>query len=107
MNDGTTNPMILSVGDFLTLDGGCPGGTLLGKDDGFKDSGFPGCEFRTDKDLAVNLVVTGRIVRWNSKGGFFGVRVKVEFVGDCEPSTFVGGWVKRSRVDQWFDFSTF
>ena len=94
MNTNTTNPLTPSVGDFLVLDGGCGFGTLLGKDDGFKDSGFPGCEFRTDKDLAVNLVVTGWNVRWNSKGGFFGVRVKVEFVGDCEPSTFVGGWLK-------------
>lgn len=94
MNTNTMNPLTPSAGDFLVLDSGCRFGTLLGKDDGFKDSGFPGCEFRTDKDLAVNLVVTGRSVRWNSKDGFYGVRVKVEFVGDCEPSTFVGGWVK-------------
>lgn len=103
MNNTTTNDSLLnpSVGDFLVLDGGNAWGTLLCQDDGFKDSGFPGCQFRTEPHhaglhggLAVNLVVTGRNLRWNSKGGFMGVRVKVEFVGDCEPSTFVGGWVK-------------
>ena len=90
-NDSPLNP---TVGDFLGLDGGCLCGTVLSQDDGFKDSGFPGCQFRTDRELAVNVVVTGRSVRWNSRDAFFGVRVRVEFVGDCEPSTFVGGWVK-------------
>lgn len=43
------------------------------------------------KGVACNVTVTGRTFkvvqgqRW--------VRCKVEFVGDGEPSTFVGGWV--------------
>lgn len=43
------------------------------------------------KGVACNIAITGRTFkvvqgqRW--------VRCKVEFVGDGEPSTFVGGWV--------------
>lgn len=89
------------VGDWIDFDGGRLG-TLLCEDDGFSDSGFPGCEFRTEPrdglhgGLAINVRVTGRTPRWNSSGQFWGWRVQVEFVGDCEPSSFVGGWMRSN-----------
>ena len=65
----------------------------LDADDGFKDSSFPGCQFRVnleDKEilLAVNIKTTGK-PRWN--GARYQSRCKIEFVGDGEPSTFSGG----------------
>jgi hypothetical protein len=66
----------------------------LEKSDGWQDSGFPGCEFRVllprhnDIKLAVNVKVTGK-PRWN--GVRWESRCRIEFVGDCEPSTFSGG----------------
>jgi hypothetical protein len=44
------------------------------------------------KELAVNVTVTGRTLQ-RMQGDLF-VRVKIEFVGDGEPSTFTGGWLK-------------
>ena len=41
--------------------------------------------------LAVNVKVTGRVVRKDQ--GSEAVRAQIEFVGDCEPSTFVNGWL--------------
>lgn len=66
---------------------------LLEGDD-YCDAGFPGCAFRiqmSNYQLATNVTVTGRVARWFD--GEWHVRAKVEFVGDCEPSTFVNGWV--------------
>lgn len=59
--------------------------------------GWPGADFRltshnTGLELAVNIVVTGRT--FQRYGGELWVRVRVEFVGDCEPSTFVSAWMK-------------
>jgi hypothetical protein len=41
----------------------------------------------------VNVVVTGRT--WQRREGDYWVRVRIEFVGDGEPSVFVGGWLLR------------
>lgn len=43
--------------------------------------------------LATNVVVTGRT--WQRREGDYWVRVKIEFVGDGEPSTFSKGWMKQ------------
>jgi hypothetical protein len=63
----------------------------LEPDNGFKDSSFPGCQFRVELHglkIAINVKVTGQPkwngVRWQS-------RCKIEFVGDGEPSSFTGG----------------
>lgn len=45
------------------------------------------------KSLAVNVTITGRT--WQRREGDLWVRVRVEFVGDGEPSVFVGGWMLR------------
>ena len=43
------------------------------------------------KEVAVNVEITGR-TRIRRCGGWY-VRVKVTFVGDCEPDVVTGGWV--------------
>jgi hypothetical protein len=66
---------------------------LLKKDDGYKDNLFPGCQFRIqmfDSNVAVNVKITGKTP--TRRNGSLWYRVKVEFVGDGEPSTFSGGW---------------
>jgi len=82
------------VGDFVKPDGWYIG-ECLKPSDGFSDSGFPGCQFRLpagiDYKLAVNIRITGRKVRYSS--GFPRYRCEIEFVGDCEPSTFARGWI--------------
>jgi hypothetical protein len=72
----------------------------LEESDGFKDSGFPGCQFRVklpshDVKVAVNISTTGK-PKWN--GHLWQSRCKIEFVGDCEPSTFSGGLLYHKEV---------
>jgi len=85
------------VGSIVKLDNGRCEAMLAGED--FVDSGFAGCDFRfplpnAGLEVAVNIHVTGRTVQ--QRNGAEWVRCKVEWVGDCEPSTFCGGWL---RVD--------
>ena len=44
------------------------------------------------KAIAVNVKITGRTLQ-RICGDLF-VRCQIEFVGDGEPSTFTGGWLK-------------
>jgi hypothetical protein len=67
---------------------------------------WPGCDFRypnpipewrTKHAIACNVHVTGRTTRHGSDIGQYDgwwVRVQIEWVGDCEPSTFSYGWMK-------------
>jgi hypothetical protein len=87
------------IGDFVRPDG-WNWGNPLSESDGYKDSSFPGCTFRLNSehyDLAVNVTRSGRKKVWSpSYGrheGTFKYRVKVEFVGDGEASTFSHGWL--------------
>lgn len=82
------------VGSVIRFDGQYVGRRLLEGDD-YVDSGFPGCAFRLESaigyHIAVNVTVTGRTFqRFNDS---LWVRVRVEFVGDCEPSTFTRAWM--------------
>lgn len=59
--------------------------------------GWPGCDFRMEThtggfEVGVNVLVTSRKVT-KSTFNTSRVRVQVEFVGDCEPSTFARGWM--------------
>ena len=64
----------------------------------FKDSSFPGCDYRIpagypiNYNLAINIAITGRK---SHDVGYdrYKTRVKIEFVGDGEPSTFTSGWI--------------
>jgi hypothetical protein len=87
------------VNSYVQLDGGRLGDKLLVGDD-FVDEGFAGCDFRypnpvrewrESRAIACNVHVTGRTFQF--KSGYRVVRVKVEWVGDCEPSTFTSGWL--------------
>lgn len=84
------------VGSVIRLDEKNYSEVLLEGED-FVDSGFPGCDFRFPvmnglHKIAVNIMVTGRTSQY--RDGARWVRVKIEWVGDCEPSTFSGGWMK-------------
>ena len=71
-------------------------------------SEWSGCDFRwpnpvpawrTSRAIAVNVSIVGRTLQ--RRAGCYWVRVRLEWVGDCEPSTFSRGWMLadyRSRV---------
>ena len=91
------------VGDYVQPNHWATGELLL-PGDGFKDSSFPGAQFRLPSarrrgpTLAVNIKATGRKSHFTGTG--WKVRVRIEFVGDGEPSTFSGGWLHRSNQTQ-------
>ena len=63
--------------------------------DTWHDSSFPGCRFRVpmhDYNIAVNVTITGKTP--TKRNGVIWYRCKIEFVGDGEPSTFTGGWIR-------------
>lgn len=66
-------------------------GAILEREEStYTDSEWPGCKYRAGRS-GVNIEITGkRPVYFRGK---WSVRVKVEFVGDGEPSTFAGGRV--------------
>lgn len=87
------------VGSVVKLDDARIAEKLLEGDD-YVDSGFEGCDFRYPNPvagwekshaIACNVHVTGRTVQRRHDADW--VRVKVEWVGDCEPSTFSAGWM--------------
>ena len=71
----------------------------------YSDSSFPGCEFYLNSDRyhdirhAVNVKVTGK--PHFVSADWFKSRVKIEFVGDGEPSTFCGGWIFHGEGKHW------
>jgi len=85
-------------GDRLEPDGWNGQFETLEKSDGFKDSSFPGCQFRLPSGnynsvkYAVNITIANKkpADTWWWKGK---VRVKIEWVGDGKPSTFSRGWL--------------
>lgn len=96
INDLDVTP---KVGSYLVPDNhrGC--GELLLKGEDYVDSGFKGCEFRfpnpifgASRAIAINLEITGRTIQYRDGGRY--VRVKIEWVGDCEASTFSRGWLR-------------
>lgn len=86
-----------SVGTYIIPDGKTVG-KVLTPGDVPVDSGYPGSQFRWPvenggpiKSVAVNIEITGHTLQ--RKHGGYCVRVKMEWVGDCEPSTFSSGWL--------------
>lgn len=85
------------VGSLVLLDGKQFGERLLPGED-YVDEGFKGCQFRYPNPvrgweksyaIAINVSVVGRTIQY--KAGQRWVRVLVEWVGDCEASTFSRG----------------
>jgi len=93
----------IKEGDFLQADGWKIGETLLDNSNGFKDSNFPGSQFKiilpcTKVGSAINLKVTGRKIRYNHPYRS-SVRVRIEFVqDDNEPSEFTHGWLYSDNL---------
>ena len=71
----------------------------LEPDSGYKDSSYPGCQFRyTDRynnHIGVNIVTTGK-PHWNECR--YQSRCKIEVVGDGEPSTIFGGLLYHRAI---------
>jgi hypothetical protein len=90
--------MFAQIGDWVEP-GGWKSGMGLEKGLDYTDSCFPGCAFYlpswqyTAIRYAVNIKITGK--KPNRDGMF---RCEIEFVGDGEPSTFCGGWIKAKGV---------
>ena len=89
------------VGAYVILDHKNIGELLMPGDPEPVGDGWPGCDFRFPNPIfewrekhaiACNVHVTGRTLQLRDSCSF--VRVKVEWVGDCEPSTYCGGWMK-------------
>ena len=72
-------------------------GSVLEPDNGYKDSSFPGCQFRIRNEdhphvtFAINLKITGKPRHYSTSN--YRSRCKIEFVRDGEPSQFAGGWL--------------
>jgi hypothetical protein len=85
------------IGSYVRIDGRSVGECLLAGDAPV-DSGYRGCEFRLPtnspviKSVAVNIDITGRTIQWFE--GTNWVKIKITFVGDCEPDTYAAGWLK-------------
>lgn len=92
------------TGMFIKPDG-WPAGNHLLKDKytpGYKDSSFPGCQFRLESiggPLAINVKTTGRKIHHVGIGNSYvpRIRAEIEWVGDGEPSDFSGAWLYLNR----------
>lgn len=85
--------IIPAIGDFIHPDKWNLGNNLTEGIPATND-GWPGSDFRLQGkycDWGVNIKVTGRKVIYTSWG--IKVRCQIEFVGDCELSTFGYGWL--------------
>lgn len=83
----------LGIGTYVKPDGWHIGNVLKKGLDGFCDY-YLLTNNNVIKELAVNVEITGRTRRRIS--GDYYVRVKITFVGDCEPDTVSGGWIPAS-----------
>jgi hypothetical protein len=92
---------LAQLGSVVHLDGHRLAERLLAGDPLPIGEGWPGCDFRypnpisacrESRAIACNVHVTGRTLRFRA-GGLW-VRVSIEWVGDCEPSTYAGGWLR-------------
>lgn len=87
------------VGSFVIPDGKLVGECLLPGDETV-DAGYRGSQFRwptNDKlipSVGVDIEITGRTLRRRAyQNGYF-VRCRIIFVGDCEPDSWIVGWLK-------------
>lgn len=86
-----------TVGSLLRVDGWkYPYARLIACEQQEPIPGFPGADFRLPTsvgvDLACNIIVTGRTIQ--RYGDESWIRVKIVIVGDCEPNTEMGGWIR-------------
>lgn len=85
------------IGDYIMPDGWRGYGSTLEEGVHHKDSPWPGCSFYLPSaqyenvGSAVIIKVTGRTIRYFKEGPW--IRVRIEWVGDGEPSNFDGGFM--------------
>ena len=93
-------------GAFIKPDGWIDGELLTADTDTYTDDGWKGCDYRLPSnggDLAVNITPTGKLHYTESYSRFdYKLRVKIEFVGDCEASSFHKGWLHITKEMQGF-----
>ena len=105
----TVRARVGSVVALETENGKVKIGEKLLPGDDFTCSGWEGCDFRypnpiagweESRAIACNVHITGRIGQTRGAWDSEWVRVKIEWVQDCEPNTFSSGWllVKGSEV---------
>lgn len=80
----------IKVGSYIKPDGWAYGELLKPGLDLFCPFYLPTNSGGPIKELAVKVEITGRIPR-RIMGGYY-LRVRITFIGDCEPDTVVGGW---------------
>lgn len=92
--------MIISNEKYIPKDGDSIQGDewkqfqTIYKDSGFKDNSYKGCQFRYntfDYKIGINIFVTGKPHFLSDR--MLKSRIKIEVVGDGEPSTFFSGWI--------------
>jgi len=88
--DETVEP---KIGSFIKPDGWALGSKLEASDWDAAAFRIPLNSAGPITSLAVNVIVTGRT--WQRRNASYYVRVRIEFVGDGEPSTFTTGWMHR------------
>ena len=81
----------VDVGTYVKPDGWTYGSVLKPGLNGFCDYYLPTNSGGPIKEIATNIIVTGR-QRRRVMGDWF-VRAKIIFVGDGEPNTETSGWV--------------
>lgn len=87
-----------SVGNFLEPDG-WSFGELLSESD-WDAADFRVCGNGHDPSgYAIKLEITGRDLRYRH-GSLNWVRVRIVWVGDGEPDTFSGGWLKTDGYEE-------
>lgn len=81
------------VGSYVLPDGWRGWGGLLGESD-WDAAAFriPVNSLGPITSLAVNVELTGRMTHWRGGGRY--VRVRIIFVGDCEPDQTTLGWMR-------------
>ena len=80
--------VVPAVGSYIKPDG-WPMGSVLAQGDSFSPFRLPINSGGPIKSLAVRIEVTGRTIQRHA--GSYHVRVRIIFVGDCEPDTVTFG----------------
>lgn len=86
------------VGDYVILDGGRIGELLLPGCNNVCPGG-PGCGYRypcpatSAHGIGCNILITGRTGQRRPYSDGVFIRIQIEWVGDCEPSTYSRGWL--------------
>ncbi len=90
------------VGSWVLPDGHMLGQRLVEGDGPITWEGsWPGCDFRfpmsiTGTDVSCNIKITGRTIQYHLNRPC--VRVRITWVGDCEPDTYSYGWMETETM---------